>query len=91
MEWKQRDGTFVSVPCFLNSRNQKHGDGNKRTVPVNLRLPIRAGMVYTNHRVLQRNTPAPRIRVLPKIVKSRVPGPPVEGSSYPGLLVTVSV
>ena len=35
MEWKQRDGPFVSVPCFLNSRNQKHGDGNKRTVPVN--------------------------------------------------------
>ena len=55
-ETKYRDGPFGSVPlfsqgnigtvlsglspCFPNSRNQKQGDGNKRTVPVPHPCPI---------------------------------------------------
>ncbi len=32
--WTYRDVLSYLSPCFPNSRNQKQGDGNKRTVPL---------------------------------------------------------
>lgn len=46
---------------------------------------------YTNLHLLNSSNPAHVIRIDPRIVKSFVPGPPVEGSSTPALFVTVNV
>ena len=86
---------LMSTKCFLPHR-KSGGIFHETKKDDNGPVPIvifcfSACRSQASLRLLSSRIPAPRSKILPRAVKTRVPGPPVEGSSIPALFVTVSV